>query len=97
MLLQGPLCDDDVNECAVYAGTDLGCQNGATCTNTVGSFTYVCLQVFLLVTKIKMVYDNACHLYPPPFIYGSLQGDSLANVLWIVLLRCLTVPRKCPA
>ena len=35
---QGPLCDQDVNECSTLAGTDLGCQNGATCFNTPGSF-----------------------------------------------------------
>lgn len=31
-------CDLDVNECALYAGTDLGCQNGATCSNTLGAY-----------------------------------------------------------
>ena len=36
---QGAFCDVDVNECAEYAGTDLGCQNGATCVNNPGSFT----------------------------------------------------------
>lgn len=35
----GDSCEQDVNECANYAGTDLGCQNGATCTNTIGSYT----------------------------------------------------------
>lgn len=38
---EGPLCDKDVNECAKFAGTDLGCQNGATCINTPGSYEYV--------------------------------------------------------
>lgn len=38
---QGAFCDVDVNECAEYAGTDLGCQNGATCVNNPGSFTWV--------------------------------------------------------
>lgn len=32
------MCDEDVNECASFAGTDLGCQNGASCTNTQGSY-----------------------------------------------------------
>ncbi|CAH1775425.1 unnamed protein product [Owenia fusiformis] len=39
---QGVTCDQDVNECAIYAGTDLGCQNGATCINTNGGYTCQC-------------------------------------------------------
>lgn len=35
---EGPMCNLDANECARFAGTDLGCQNGATCINTVGSY-----------------------------------------------------------
>lgn len=35
---EGPNCSLDVNECAKYAGTDLGCQNEAQCINTVGSY-----------------------------------------------------------
>lgn len=34
----GEDCENDVDECAIFAGTDLGCQNGATCTNTIGSY-----------------------------------------------------------
>lgn len=36
----GQTCTQDVNECAVFAGTDLGCQNGALCSNTAGSYRY---------------------------------------------------------
>ncbi|KAH0627495.1 hypothetical protein JD844_003260 [Phrynosoma platyrhinos] len=35
---QGPFCSVDVNECQIYAGTPLACQNGATCINTPGSY-----------------------------------------------------------
>lgn len=35
---EGPTCVVDVNECARFAGTDLGCQNGATCFNVPGSY-----------------------------------------------------------
>lgn len=34
----GTNCDEDVNECAIYAGTDLGCQNAAFCENTLGGY-----------------------------------------------------------
>jgi len=39
---QGPLCDQDVNECAMFAGTEFGCANGATCTNKPGSYDCAC-------------------------------------------------------
>ncbi|XP_068906568.1 cubilin-like isoform X2 [Tenebrio molitor] len=39
---EGPLCQKDVNECARFAGTDLGCQNGATCLNKPGSYECLC-------------------------------------------------------
>lgn len=32
-------CDEDVNECSIYAGTALGCQNAISCENTPGSYT----------------------------------------------------------
>lgn len=35
---EGPTCSNDVNECSRFAGTDLGCQNGASCFNTPGSY-----------------------------------------------------------
>ncbi|XP_050313173.1 cubilin-like isoform X2 [Anthonomus grandis grandis] len=39
---EGETCETDINECARYAGTDLGCQNGATCLNLQGSYQCAC-------------------------------------------------------
>lgn len=39
---EGVTCGLDVNECARFAGTDLGCQNGASCHNTPGSYACIC-------------------------------------------------------
>ena len=36
--LKGPTCSTDVNECARFAGTNLGCQNGAQCQNQPGTY-----------------------------------------------------------
>ncbi|XP_069688891.1 cubilin [Periplaneta americana] len=39
---EGILCNVDVNECAHFAGTDIGCQNGATCINKPGTYECMC-------------------------------------------------------
>ncbi|XP_059827436.1 cubilin [Hypanus sabinus] len=39
---RGPTCSDDINECEVYAGSSLACQNGGTCINTEGSYSCTC-------------------------------------------------------
>lgn len=37
----GSNCEEDVNECTIYANTDLGCQNSISCENTPGGYTLV--------------------------------------------------------
>ncbi|XP_049865550.1 cubilin homolog [Pectinophora gossypiella] len=39
---EGKDCDQDVDECRHFQGTDLGCQNGARCRNTPGSYECEC-------------------------------------------------------
>ncbi|XP_050328157.1 cubilin homolog [Bactrocera neohumeralis] len=39
---EGATCQKDVNECALYAGTDLGCQNGGQCVNQHGGYNCIC-------------------------------------------------------
>ncbi|XP_075163375.1 cubilin homolog [Haematobia irritans] len=42
----GDTCEEDVDECYLLAGTDLGCQNNAVCTNTPGSYKCTCANGF---------------------------------------------------
>lgn len=37
----GDSCEQDVNECTIFANTDLGCQNSISCENTPGGYTLV--------------------------------------------------------
>ncbi len=43
---EGDTCEEDVNECAQLAGTDLGCQNGAACQNLPGAYQCHCTPGF---------------------------------------------------
>ncbi|XP_058975812.1 cubilin homolog [Musca domestica] len=42
----GKTCEQDVDECYLLAGTDLGCQNNAVCQNTPGSYKCTCAKGF---------------------------------------------------
>lgn len=46
LCVQGTFCDEDVNECAEFAGSDWGCKNGATCVNKPGSYECLCADTF---------------------------------------------------
>jgi len=54
---QGALCEQDVNECSTLAGTDLGCQNGATCINNAGSFRSCLLYLYNLSPLSTFLFD----------------------------------------
>ncbi|XP_073838450.1 cubilin homolog [Musca autumnalis] len=43
---KGKTCEEDVDECYLLAGTDLGCQSNAICTNTPGSYKCSCAKGF---------------------------------------------------
>ncbi|XP_037817925.1 cubilin homolog [Lucilia sericata] len=42
----GKTCEKDVDECYLFAGTDLGCQNNGICINTPGSYKCNCAKEF---------------------------------------------------
>lgn len=44
----------DVNECARFVGTELGCQNGATCRNLPGSYRCAILIITFSITLINI-------------------------------------------
>ncbi|XP_073838449.1 cubilin homolog [Musca autumnalis] len=42
----GKTCEEDIDECYLLAGTDLGCQNNAVCHNMPGSYKCTCAKGF---------------------------------------------------
>ncbi|GLG98263.1 Cubilin homolog [Gryllus bimaculatus] len=65
---KGTLCDVDVNECAQFAGTDLGCQNGATCINRIGTYECQCAPGFVGLHCTRK--DKGCSKNNPQELCG---------------------------
>lgn len=58
---EGPTCEVDVNECYQFAGTDLGCQNGASCQNLPG--TYRLETKYIWCIGVPVEYKNLMRFY----------------------------------
>ncbi|KAG4066297.1 hypothetical protein HA402_000521 [Bradysia odoriphaga] len=56
---EGKTCANDVNECAMFAGTELGCQNGASCVNSPGSYSCACTPGWQGIHCAKRTVDCA--------------------------------------
>uniref|UniRef100_A0A1B6EBE4 Cubilin n=1 Tax=Clastoptera arizonana TaxID=38151 RepID=A0A1B6EBE4_9HEMI len=54
---EGKFCDNDVNECNNFAGTDLGCQNNAECVNYRGGYECRCAQGWYGVHCTRRTFD----------------------------------------
>lgn len=61
----------DVNECARFVGTDLGCQNKATCRNLPGSYRYAILVITLVITLQQVTKFS--------FDYGYFNEFAIEN------------------
>lgn len=68
----------DVNECARYLGTDLGCQNGATCFNLPGSYRYV-TSIYSLTAQFKNTSMFRCDCQTGWFGLHCTKKDSICN------------------
>jgi cubilin len=58
---RGKRCEQDVDECSLFGNTALGCQNGARCINTPGSFHCDCAPGFTGVhchTQLQVSSDR---------------------------------------
>jgi len=99
---QGPLCDQDVNECSTLAGTDLGCQNGATCVNIPGSFRSVsstlgflrlCCVVLCTTVEAVVLIDWVKVLRPTRYKVRHF-GDVLPSQSLGVVLKKLNLTQQ---
>lgn len=79
-IFQGPNCMTDVNECARFLGTDLGCQNGATCRNLPGSYRYAIINNSFSTTLSNIKGVHYAFVYLRIF-YETQSPFSLQKIL----------------
>lgn len=79
---EGKTCATDVNECGMFAGTDLGCQNGATCVNSPGSYRFdLCSDSVIAPKTTIFALSPVAHACPAGKAFIALSAQLIVYQL----------------